>query len=121
VVAIERLVRQATIADQRAAGNSVHSQLYRRSAFHEKAGEYQGFFSLFSFSFFCSSRELEITADYSYIHTNPQNNSIVPTSSLNGVALPVPFSSTSTSELKGNWRATAARSIEVREDFTRPE
>jgi hypothetical protein len=92
VVAIERLVPQANIADQMPTVTS---------------------FILSYIAEVPSSRELGITADYSYIHTNPQNNSIVPTFSLNGVALTVPFSSTSTSESKGNWTATAARSIEA--------
>ena len=28
--------------------------------------------------------KLEVTADYSYVHANPQNNNIIPTFSLNG-------------------------------------
>jgi hypothetical protein len=70
VVAIERLVPQANIADK-----MVTVTAFILSYIGEAP----------------SSRELEITADYSYIHTNPQNNSIVPTFSLNGVALPVLF------------------------------
>ncbi|MGB2668048.1 MAG: hypothetical protein WAK48_28905 [Candidatus Acidiferrum sp.] len=31
-----------------------------------------------------SDHKIEITADYSYIHANPQNNNIIPTFSLNG-------------------------------------
>jgi hypothetical protein len=46
-------------------------------------------------------RKMEITTDYSYIHTNPLNSRIVPTSRLNGMALPVPFSSASTIRIEG--------------------
>jgi hypothetical protein len=70
VVAIERLVPQANIADKMVTVTA---------------------FILSYIGEVPSSRELEITAVYSYIHTNPQNNSIVPTFSLNGVALPVLF------------------------------
>jgi hypothetical protein len=28
--------------------------------------------------------KIEVTADYSYVHANPQNNNIIPTFSLNG-------------------------------------
>jgi hypothetical protein len=31
-----------------------------------------------------SDPKIEVTADYSYAHANPQNNSIIPTFSLNG-------------------------------------
>jgi len=70
VVAIERLVPEANIADQ---------MLTVTAFILSYIGEVP------------SSRELEIKADYSYIHTNPQNNSIVPTFSPNGVALQLPF------------------------------
>jgi len=44
-----------------------------------------GFVLLFgTMAFAQEDHKIEITADYSYIHANPQNNNIIPTFSLNG-------------------------------------
>jgi len=52
--------------------------------------------------------KIEVTANYSYIHANPQNNNIIPAFSLNGAAVQPLFISADTSESKLSFRATAA-------------
>jgi hypothetical protein len=60
-----------------------------------------GIVLLFGNAAFAQDSKIEITGDYSYIHTNPQNNNIIPTFSLNGGGSGA-FISPSTSESKGN-------------------